>query len=451
MRKTLIYCMLTGLFYSALSGESSLPIPPLLEGEEITLTVQQGTLALPFGDSDTLGYNGDYLGPTLRFSEGDSFNVLVDNTLNEDTTVHWHGMHIPAEFDGGPRQVVSAGGTWNPRFTIRQDAATLWYHPHLMGKTAEQVYRGLAGLIYIEDEFSRSLNIPREYGVNDIPLVLQDRRIDRDGRFRFAPAMADIMHGYTGNALLVNGAYKPELEIAGGTVRFRILNGSNSSIYRVRFSDGRKFTVIASDGGFLPETVSTDNLVLTSGERYEILVDLEKNEKVSLLTDIYGSDTHTAMTVDTDRSRPVLYEHPGRLRPFSIPGEETPAETRTFLMQTMGMMGFAINGKSMSMDRIDETIRLDTTEHWIVENRRTGMMAFPHSFHVHDVQFRILSLNGEAPPPLLSGPKDTILLYPGDTYRLALRFRDYEGIYMYHCHFLEHEDSGMMGQFEIIP
>lgn len=427
------------------------PVPPLLEGDTLTLSIQEGSLTLPFGTTETLGFNGEYLGPTIRMSRGDLADIRVINNLDEDTTVHWHGMHIPAEFDGGPRQVIKAGEIWQPRFPVDQKAATLWYHPHLMGKTAEHVYRGLAGLFLIEDDYSRSLEIPQDYGINDFPVVLQDRRFGRDGSFTYSPRMPDLMHGYLGNLMLVNGAYRPVLELAGGTYRFRILNGSNSSIYRIRFSDDRDFTVIAGDGGFLPEAVRVNEFIFASGERYEILVDLKTDDELSLITELYGGDAFEAFTIRTNDRETRYYSHPQFFRPFQVPGENRTDKKRNFLMETRGMRGFSINGKTMKLSRIDEFVNLDTTEHWIVENRGFGMMRIPHSFHVHDVQFKILSVNGKSPPPLYAGPKDTILLFPGDRIKIALRFEDYTGIYMYHCHFLEHEDSGMMGQFEVLP
>ena len=427
----------------------SLPIPPLLEGDNLEMEIREGKLTLPFGTSRTLGFNGDYLGPTIRVSEGDDVAFTINNTLSEDTTVHWHGLHVPAEYDGGPRQVIKAGEVWKPRITIDQPAATLWYHPHLMGKTAEHVYRGLAGMFIIDDDYSRSLSLPRDYGVNDIPLILQDRDVDRSGRFAYRPSMPDIMHGYLGNRLLINGAHEPELRLEKGTYRFRILNGSNSSVFRLSFSDQSEFTVIASDGGFLPRSFRTSQLVISPGERYEILHDFTEEGTEGLTVETWGGavfDRALSFSVGSGTGR--FYGHPESFAYTPVsPGSDH--IRRNFTMET-GMMGrFTINGKSMDMGRIDFRLEKDSDEVWTVVNVPSGMMTVPHSFHVHDVQFSVLSLNGDPPPPLLGGPKDTILLWPGDRYEIALSFRDYTGIYMYHCHMLEHEDAGMMGQFEI--
>lgn len=425
-------------------------IPELKEGKDARLTIQKGELTLNGIKSDTFGYNGDYLGPTLRFDVGDNADIHILNSIGESTTLHWHGMHIPAEFDGGPHQIIQKDELWNPVFQIRQAASTLWYHPHLMGKTAEHVYKGLAGMIIIEDEFSKALNIPSDYGTNDIPLILQDRRIDKDGSFTYSPSMPDIMHGYNGNILLVNGQISPQLNIDGGIIRFRILNGSNSSVMRVRYDDNRSFRVIASDGGFLPKAVEMTELILSPGERFEILTDFSKTGKSELICDVYGITSYTALSIESKGNKQDSMENIDTDRPYFVRGENHIEKRREFRMETRGMRGFSINGKTMDIDRIDFKTTQGEAELWTVRNIGMGMMRVLHSFHVHDVQFRIIDINGEAPPPHLAGPKDTVLLMPGDAVRFVLNFQDYEGVYMYHCHFLEHEDNGMMGQFEVI-
>ena len=426
-----------------------LPVPPLLENKKITLDIQQGKLDLPFGSSSTLGFNGNYLGPTLRFRNGDIADITLNNRINEDTTVHWHGLHVPAEYDGGPHQVIKAGGRWNPNFTIHQPAATLWYHPHLMGKTAEHVYRGLSGMLIIEDDYSKTLNIPMNYGINDFPIILQDRRIDKNGSFSYQPSRPDVMRGYTGNVILVNGAYKPVLDLKKGTYRFRILNGSNSSIYRISFSGNKNFSVIASDGGFLPESVNSELLIISPGERYEILIDFENTVQYELLVEISGGTRHQAMKLSISSALGKFFIHPlqfeYRHADYNVPG----IEKRTFNMETRGMGLFTINGKQMDMNRINFKLSKNTDEIWTVRNTGMGMMNILHSFHVHDTQFTVLSFNGRPPDPLLRGPKDTILLRSGEEAVIGVSFKDYTGIYMYHCHLLEHEDSGMMGQFLI--
>lgn len=464
---------LLGMAHAAGNGfVTPLPIPPLLENLDTSgkaarfaMDVRQGQMHFfPGKTTRTLGYNGDFLGPTIRVRNGQRFSMDARNTLGQKTTLHWHGLHVPAQWDGGPRQSITAGSTWKPEFTINQEAATLWYHPHAMGLTGEQVYKGLAGLFYIEDEFSDSLDIPKRYGVDDIPLVIQDRRFFSSGQFAYTQNMHDVMNGVIGNHMLVNGAMRPLLSVHAGLIRLRLLNGSNSSIYRISFNDERSFQVIASDGGFLPRPVEMNSIILSAGERAEVLVDLSDTtpgDAISLLVDQMKGSRFEALRITVDRSAEGNVSLPSKLRPLERIPESEASVVRRFAMATMdmgggrmgmGMMGrrLTINGKKMDINRIDEQVKLGDTEIWEITNQSAMMMSMPHSMHLHDVQFQILSRNGEAPPPHEQGRKDTVLIMPGETVRIISRFRDYTGIYMYHCHLLEHEDDGMMGQFEVI-
>ncbi len=462
-----------GFTGNALAGEFSrpLPIPPLLEnldksGEtaQFSMTAQRGHVEFfPGRATFSLGYNGNFLGPTIRVRNGQKFKMELNNNLSQTTTLHWHGLHVPAEWDGGPRQPVAPGARWRPEFTIRQEAATLWYHPHAMGLTGEQVYNGLAGFFYIEDDFSDTLDIPGTYGVDDIPLVLQDRRFYSNGQFAYARNMHDVVNGVTGNYFLVNGAMQPTLTVASGLVRLRLLNGSNSSIYTIHFTDQRSFTMIASDGGFLEKPVNLQSIVLSAGERAEVLLDLsdaEAGTSLNLLVDQMGGSRFEAMRIELEGSAGRSFELPDKLRKRARIKQSEATVVRSFTMETMGtgsgmgmgMMGrrLTINGKKMDINRIDEVVQLGSTEIWEIKNQEGMMMSMPHSMHLHDVQFQLLSRNGVAPSPHESGRKDTVLIMPGETVRILSRFRDYTGIYMYHCHLLEHEDDGMMGQFEVV-
>ena len=235
----------------AFAGDFStpLPIPPLLENLDPSSRTARFSLAagtgqrtfLPGKTTRTFGYNGDFLGPTIRVRNGQPFSARVVNNLPETTTLHWHGLHLPAQWDGGPRQPIPPGASWLPEFPIRQEAATLWYHPHAMGLTGEQVYQGLAGLFIIDDELSEQLEIPSTYGVDDIPVILQDRRFSGSGQFVYVRNMHETVNGVLGNHLLVNGALSPALQSRSGLLRLRLLNGSNSSIYRIAFSNNMRF------------------------------------------------------------------------------------------------------------------------------------------------------------------------------------------------------------------
>jgi FtsP/CotA-like multicopper oxidase with cupredoxin domain len=453
----------------------SLMIPPLLEGTadsdgtvNFDLKVQAGERN--FIDSrmtPTLGINGDYLGPTILFNRHDNVRLNVFNDLREATTLHWHGVHLPARMDGGPHQVIQPNRSWSPEFRICQPAATLWYHSHMLNRTGRQVYQGLAGLIYVKDDASSALTLPSTYGVDDIPLVLQDRAFNTDGSFRYSnTANGGGARGMMGDVMLVNGVVFPRFELHKRRTRFRILNGSNARIYTLEFSDRRRFLQIASDGGLLRRRVPLRRLRLAPGERAEIVVVFDWNDDVYLrnVEDVSGRggmddpELTEIMRFDGQKIASALVGPPP-VELASIPSwaPRDAARTRRFVLGggrpsgagRGGMAGqLTINGKQMDMLRIDERIRVGDIEVWEVINR--SRMA--HPFHVHDVQFRIHARNGKAPAPSERSLKDTVLLDPGESVRLVMKFEDYadpDSAYMYHCHILEHEDAGMMGQFVV--
>lgn len=436
---------------------NKLPLPALLEDmnpkekeAEFDLIVQYGKTQFIEGyEANTLGYNGNYLGPVIRVNKGDNVKINVKNSLNEPTTVHWHGLEVIGEMDGGPHQVIVPNTTWEPYFTIDQHAATLWYHPHLLHKTGEQVYKGLAGLFYIEDENSKKLDIPKDYGVNDIPLVIQDKRFTDNGNIPYDLSMSDLMNGFLGDTVLINGAINPELDLKNEVVRLRLLNGSNARSYNFNFSDNRKFYQIASDGGFLEESVEMNVVSLAPGERAEILLDLSDynvGDKVS-----FRDDNYDLMNIKITEESNKVIKIPKELVKVEDYNRDEIIRSRVFVMSGMGPM-VTINGKQMSMDRIDERLKLGELEEWIVINDSSGMGGMrmmnstPHPFHVHGVQFRIIEKNARTPPANERGWKDTVMVKDGEEVRILVRFKK-KGLFMYHCHILEHEDSGMMGQF----
>lgn len=265
-----------------------LPVPRLLDarqqGQAISLVAQTGeTVFFPGQPSATLGYNGSYLGPTLRVHRGDDVRVAVTNRLSADTTVHWHGLLVPGELDGGPHQVIAPGATWRPTLPVRQPAATLFYHSHAHGLTAEQVYSGLAGMLIVTDEEEQGLGLPSSYGVDDLPVLIQDREFE-NGRLVMPTGMMVGMLGRRGNTLLVNGAPDPLARVPDRLVRLRLVNGSNARIYELSFSDGRSFHWIAAEGGLLERSVELPALSLAPGQRAEILVSFEDGKPVSLVT-----------------------------------------------------------------------------------------------------------------------------------------------------------------------
>lgn len=435
---------------------SALPIPPILEDTDpdpdraaFQITAMHGSREfVPGTVTETMGYNGNYLGPVIRVRRGEEVTVDVENQLDDEvTTIHWHGLEVSGEDDGGPHSGIRPGDTWSPAFTIDQPAATLWYHPHPENNTGRQVYKGLAGLFLIEDEVSETLEIPKDYGVNDIPLIIQDKRFREDGSFEYILSMPDVMFGLQGNGILVNGKLEPELEVERGLMRFRILNGSNATLFNLRLENDQTFYQIASDGGFLEKPVAMNRLTLGPSERAEILVDFSEYESGDTLRLAHQDFNFMTFTVSGDRTKEL--EVPETLTTIEPIDPEEASVVREFVFLGAGP-SVNINGKQFDRNRIDERVSLGATEIWEVSNQSgMGMMgATVHPFHAHGTQFQILDRDGNPPPENESGWKDTFVVYPGETVRAIATFKK-PGVFMYHCHILEHEDAGMMGQFEV--
>jgi len=443
-----------------ISSGKVLPIPPLLEKKEgvFNLKVMEGEHEFFKGTKElTLGYNGNILGPTIRVKEGEVAEIHVNNSLLENTTVHWHGLRVIGVMDGGPHQVIPSGTTWKVQFPIEQGAATLWYHPHLLHKTGIQVYKGLAGLLIIDDEKSDTLNLPKNYGIDDIPLIIQDKRFNSQMKLEYLTKHEDIIDGMLGDVGIVNGVVSPTFQPLLGVTRFRILNGANARTFNLTFSDKRSFYQVATDGGFLEKPIRRKKLLLAPGERAEIVVNFESlNENVQLRDGDY-----TLLTfIPKDKKGKVVKVPKILNKKFKLP-DISKMKRRYFVMQGSGR-NVNINGKQMDMDRIDEYIKLNEPEVWVVSNSshhmgmrmggNMGMMSMmgdvPHPFHIHNTQFRILNRNGRLPNKWEQGDKDTVLVAPGETVELLVEFK-HAGLFMYHCHILEHEDMGMMGQFNV--
>lgn len=439
-----------------------LPIPPLApsrleDGVRVfELRAQEGTHAFrPGTTAPTWGFNGGYLGPTLRATDGEQVRVTVANELPETTTVHWHGMHLPARMDGGPHQPIAPGGRWEPQWRVDQAAATLWYHPHPHGSTQEHVYRGLAGMFLIDPAPGPDAPaLPDTYGVDDLPLVIQDKKVDADGQLVFDDGGNEI--GLLGNVVLVNGVAGGVHRVTTDRVRTRLLNGSTARTYEVGMADRRPVRLVATDGGLLEAPVTVTTVRLSPGERVELVVEFAPGEVVRLRTfgaelgdvvvpRVFGASDATDLV--EFRADPSLAESPAvpaRLARADRPDPSSVARHRTFVLE-----GREINGRRMDLDRVDAVAVVGDLERWTVRSRNP----FPHNFHVHDVQFHVLAVDGKAPPPQLAGRKDTVYLEPQVTYDLLVRFDDYADTtwpYMYHCHLLLHEDDGMMGQLMVV-
>jgi FtsP/CotA-like multicopper oxidase with cupredoxin domain len=408
-------------------------------------------------DTKTAGINASYLGPTLLLRNGEQVSLNFQNTLTESTTMHGHGMHVPASMDGGPHQLIAAGATWSAAYTVKQKACLNWYHPHQMGKTAEHVYQGLAGLIIVEDDESEVLALPKNYGEDDIPLVIQDRVFDAAGQFDYTPTNQDIMRGYRGDTIITNGQIAPIFNAKLGLLRIRLLNGSNAGLYRFSFSDNRQFYQISVDNSFLEQPVALTSVLISPGERCEIIVDLAGDSGATLNLNVLeeiDQRNKTVLVLNVGNEVAAITSLPTALTTLEVVDESLAVNTRTFLLAGRGNGGnpeLTINGVAMNMAVINETVPLNQVEIWEITNN----MNMPHNFHIHATHFRAIDRNGSATQVADNekGYKDTMLIPANETVRLLVKMVDYSdanGKYMYHCHFLEHEDAGMMGQFVVI-
>lgn len=428
----------------------------------------------------TYAYNSNsYLGPTLFFNKGTNISITVTNQVSDTTTIHWHGIHVPSKWDGGPHTPILENAIWNPQFKVMDNAATYWYHPHMHMKTALQAIKGAAGLIIVRDSVESSLILPRKYGVDDFPIIVQCQQYDSLNQ-----AMSKGMQDST---LLVNGSRANNgsavyLNVPAQIVRLRLLNASGERTIHFGFTNNMHFYQIASDGGLLNAPYDTNRLRLSPGERAEILINLSGLSGQSFYLMGYASELPMGiqggptmpmpigsppmdsplngidfnilqLNVGTQTISPIL-TIPTSLT-TNIPYLESQSSaTRTIRFTADSLMvmdgPFYFNDSSFNMMRIDYTIPLNSVEIWKLVNET--MVA--HPFHIHDVQFYILDRNGIAPNPEEMGRKDVVLVPPGDSLRLITKFTDFTDSvipYMFHCHILMHEDDGMMGQFLVVP
>lgn len=426
---------------------NQLMIPDLLEPTMVdgvaTYEMSIGESGHDFGSgvfADTLSYDDQStLGPTLRWRSGADVAIHVTNELDEVTTTHWHGADVPADDDGGPHTPIEPGETWVADFPVIQPAATLWYHPHMKDITARQVFAGAAGMIIVDDDNPAAANLPQTYGVDDIPVILQDLEFDADGQLAFE--IDDDDNGDLNPDLRVNGTLDPFTIVPAGPVRLRLLNGSQARVYELSV-DNNSMVKIASDGGYLAAPVPLDTLTLAPGDRAEIIVD-SSDGPVALLDDNFGR----VLELRPDVALLVAEAPPAVLANIEQIALDDIDVDRTFDFDEVGG-GWGINGVQMDMTRVDETINLGDTERWTI-TVGDGV----HVFHVHQTQFQILEINGEPPPPEEAGWEDTVLITEDREVVVAARFDTYTNPdvpYMLHCHILDHEDTGMMAQFQVV-
>ncbi|MEY3437447.1 MAG: hypothetical protein RL265_32 [Bacteroidota bacterium] len=464
-------------------AQTLLVVPDTLVGPNIVLDMHEDSVQFfPGQISYTYAYNEySYLGPTLIFEQGEPMNITVTNNIDDTTTVHWHGIHLPSEWDGGPHTEIMPSDTWNPQFTVMDKASTYWYHPHLHMKTAAQAIKGAAGFIIVRDPIEAALNLPREYGVDDYPLVIQCQEYDANNQA--------MPLGMQDSTILVNGAranYNGNSvygNFPAQMVRMRILNASGERAFNFGFTGNKNFYQIGSDGGLLNAPFDTTRVRLAPGERAEIVIDLTGLQGQTLYLMSYASEL--PMGVQGGPTMPMPPGSPPMDSPLNgidfnimqinvvaqtanavttlpsilennVPYDEFTADiTRTVRFtadSAMVMDGpFYFNDSTFNMDRIDFVIPINNTEIWKLVNET--MVA--HPFHIHDVQFYILDRNdGTLPHRGERGRKDVVFIPTGDSVRFITKFEDFTDTiipFMYHCHILMHEDDGMMGQFIVVP
>jgi bilirubin oxidase len=460
------------------------PVSPLMAGQPLpdllrlantsttpnvfaaTLVAQRASKALlPGTSTEFWTYNALVPGPLIEVFEGDTVRIRLENHLSQETTVHWHGLPVPPDQDGSPMDPIAPGTSRTYEFTLPVGSAgTYWYHPHPHEMTAEQVFRGMAGLLIV-----RSRTDPVPAAIEEKLLVISDLRLASDGSIPADTAM-DWQNGREGNYVLVNGQYQPTLGInPGQSQRWRILNATNARYLRLAL-DQHSFTLIGTDGGLLAAPMpGLSEILLAPAQRVEVIVTagltagaaaLLKSlpyERGTMGMGMMGggsSSTIPLLTLNYSKTAVLPVAMPTELRPIAPLG--VPVASKHLILSSgmgMGMMGgggmmqFLIDGKSFDMSRVDLTSRVNAIEEWTVENRSS----MDHPFHLHGTQFQVMrrTRGGAtlAEPMLAWRDVVNVAAFETITFRVM---QSQLGKRMYHCHILEHEDQGMMGVLEVV-
>ena len=424
-----------------------------------------------------------YLGPIIKVYRGEKIRIRFKNSIPEESIVHWHGLHVPAIMDGHPRYVIPQGQSYLYEFEVKNRAGTYWYHPHPHGRTGPQVYRGLAGLFIVSDDEEQAAGLPD--GEYDVPLVIQDRAFGQNNQLVYLSGhRMEQMNGFLGDVIMVNGLPDFTLPVSSAAYRLRILNGSNSRIYKLAWEDERPLTIIGTDGGLLEKFVYRRYAFLSPGERLEVWADFSdssvgfKTAMISLPFDaggrgnirmgrgMMGGRMGQSQSLPNGAGFEVfkikVAKHVKKNQPLPRvlseikPNPQDEAvnffHPRQFYL-TMRHMQWSINGRVFQMEDVasDEIVQLGSKEIWEFNNTGGGMMHMmnlPHPIHLHGKQFRIIERSGVMHEGYVDeGWKDTALLMPGERIRILVDFDDYPGLFLYHCHNLEHEDMGMMRNY----
>ena len=424
-----------------------------------TMTLAASTVNVwPGQNTQVLAINGSYPGPSVVIQKGSTFTANFINSHTEPATIHWHGVNAPELMDGHPKDSIPPGGNYTYTFPVINRGGTYFYHSHADMLTAEHVFRGFAGFFVVVDPAEQTLGLPG--GSFDIPLCIQDRRAVDIPLFNYNPVMNDVMNGFLGDVPLINGTPDAYFEVSKTLYRFRLLNGSNGRIYKIAFSDNRPFHIIATDGGLKDEAVQVTSFFLSPGERTDILVDFSPytiGQSVTLKslpftapgTGTYRQGTEmNLMRFDITGNTSSGGIIPAAMPPINYFNIADVKTTRNFILtMTSGMPMHLINGLTFGMDRIDWQTPQNSLEEWKIVNASNML----HPMHSHSEQFQVYSRNGSTNlAPEDKGWKDTVLINPLETVRLLVKFEAYKGIFLFHCHNLEHEDDGMMLNFKIV-
>lgn len=440
------------------------------------------------GREDALRESGSFLGPTLDLRRGERVRIVFENRLGEPSIIHWHGMIVPEAADGHPRLAVEPGGKYVYEFTVANRPGTYWYHPHPHGRTGYQVYHGLGGVLIVRDAAESSIGLPG--GEDEHVLVIQDRRADADNRLLYRTEMMDRMMGVLGDRMLVNGRADQTIRVSRKPNRLRLLNLSNARLYKLAWSDGSPMKVIGTDGGLLSGAegpVTKPFVVLGPAERVELWEDFSRRKadaKVSLISEEFSVPMGMGMGMGRGRgmmgrgrgmmgmmggvnrrltvARFQVADGPAQAREMpQLPGDriQLPKPTGEFVTRLgFRMMRGFLNGRVWNMEDMSHTDRDEVFERnksviWTFDNASEPGMQMPHPMHLHGVQFRVIDRQGDGAGALAKGVidtgfKDTVMVFAGERVKIQVT-PTVKGLFVYHCHNLEHEDAGMMRNFRV--
>ncbi|MQA92224.1 MAG: multicopper oxidase domain-containing protein [Gemmatimonas sp.] len=414
----------------------TLKIPHNMDVADALLTAGAAELDLGSYASRGWGYDATLPGPTLRARVGERARIGLLNQLAEETTIHWHGMVVPTSMDGHPADAVPPGAGYTYDYPIVQRAAMNWYHPHPHGGTGRQIWRGLAGALIVEDPIAEQ-GLPS--GDREIPLLLRDGLLDGSGQLEYRRRNS----GMVGDFPLVNGVPYPSITLAPALHRFRLLNAANARVFRLGTSNATRLILIGNDGGLLEQPLELDTIELGPAERVDVLIDLSDHATgttMALRCHRAGWDL-LGMRIAGERDRETVT--PSAFSPIPRLSVGPDTQRRTFRFEGHRR----INGREYRMDEVDFRVPMGETEIWEFESSGGA----PHPVHVHGAHFQVMSRSGGRGRvfPWEQGWKDTVLLEDRERVEIAIRFDTYSGVYLLHCHKLEHEDAGMMLNFEV--